>query len=317
MYSHIAIVLKKLFTALIAVVTPVTIPFQRPTKKSATGLMTLLYIHVPIILKKSHICCQCSFITTTRVATSATIPATIPAIKAGAPKIIAPIAAKATPTTISISFNQLKPFFNISKKFITANTAPATVLAIPAMVVATVPKRPTSVSCKPNSATNWKKPTMSLIKCPIAPANLLIAPTTLLTKPMTLLIAPATFDITLITDDIILTTLLTVLNTATNAITPAVMYAKLSPNLYQASASLLDSASKKEVTPFSRSSNIVPSAFAIRSFITPLTFSLIFSQPAIKPCLNRSNLYLRLKRASISGKIPNSFALANVSSLSV
>ena len=87
-----------------------------------------------IPLKKSTICVQWSLITTTRVATAATIPATTAATKAGAPRITAPTAAMAIPITIRASFTQLKPSLSIPKKFVTAMTVPPITAPIPAMV---------------------------------------------------------------------------------------------------------------------------------------------------------------------------------------
>ena len=72
--------------------------------------------------------------TTIRVATAATIPATAAATAAGAPRITAPTAASATPTTISASFTQLNPFWSISKKFVTAIMEPPITPAMPATV---------------------------------------------------------------------------------------------------------------------------------------------------------------------------------------
>ena len=87
-----------------------------------------------IPLKKSTICVQWSLITTTRVATAATIPATTAATKAGAPRITAPTAAITVPITIRASFTQLKPSLSIPKKFVTAMTVPPITAPIPAMV---------------------------------------------------------------------------------------------------------------------------------------------------------------------------------------
>ena len=78
-------------------------------------------------------------ITTTSVATKATIPATTPAMSAGAPRMIAPTAASAIPNTISASFIQLNPSFNIDTKLNIAVTAPTTVVSIPATTVAVPP----------------------------------------------------------------------------------------------------------------------------------------------------------------------------------
>ncbi len=86
-----------------------------------------------IPLKNSTISSQCSLITTTAVATAATIPATAAATKAGAPRITAPTAANAIPTTIRASFTALKPFTNISTKLVTARTVPPIIEPIPAI----------------------------------------------------------------------------------------------------------------------------------------------------------------------------------------
>ena len=75
---------------------------------------------------------QCSLTHTTPVATAATIAA-IPAVTAAeAPRMMAPTAASATPTTIRASLTQLKPFFSMEKKFVTARIAPPTRAPTPA-----------------------------------------------------------------------------------------------------------------------------------------------------------------------------------------
>ncbi len=78
---------------------------------------------------------QLSFTTTTIVPTAATIAATTPVTRAGAPKIIAPTAVIATPKTIRISFSQLNPFFSMSIKLVTANNEPVITLPIPVIAV--------------------------------------------------------------------------------------------------------------------------------------------------------------------------------------
>lgn len=97
--------------------------------------------------KNSFISSQCSFTRTTAVPTAATIPATTAATNAGAPRITAPTAAKAVPTTISISLSQLNPSFSMEKKFTMPNNAPPITLAIPATVVPTTPNTATKASC--------------------------------------------------------------------------------------------------------------------------------------------------------------------------
>ena len=87
--------------------------------------------------------------TTTAVATAATIPAIAAATNAGAPRITAPTAASAMPTTIRASFTALKPFTNISTKLVTARIAPAIIEPIPAMVEPNSAKNPITFCTAP------------------------------------------------------------------------------------------------------------------------------------------------------------------------
>ena len=86
---------------------------------------------------KVPISVQCSLITITRFATANTIAAMTPATKAGAPRITAPIAARAIPMPIKTSFTKEKPLLNISTKFFTAMTTPAITAPIPESALST------------------------------------------------------------------------------------------------------------------------------------------------------------------------------------
>ena len=74
------------------------------------------------------------------MATAATAPATAAATVAGTPRITAPTAAIATPSTISVSCSHEKPLRHITNALLTASTAPPTSEPMPANSCVVLPK---------------------------------------------------------------------------------------------------------------------------------------------------------------------------------
>ena len=127
--------------------------------------------------------------TTTAVATAATIPAIAAATNAGAPRITAPTAASAMPTTIRASFTALKPFTNISTKLVTARIAPAMIEPIPAMEEPNSAKNPITFWIAPPivpkiPATFGNSSSRTSISVPAPPLQRAKPSTTFPTTPM-------------------------------------------------------------------------------------------------------------------------------------
>ena len=131
--------------------------------------MICSFIQLAILPITALICSQCCLTTTTMVAIKATIPATIPATNAGAPKIIAPTATSAIPRTISASFTQLNPFFNMDRKLNTERIAPPTIDTTPASGAKAVCNASSRLLATPRPS---EIPILNMEKAsPIAPTN--------------------------------------------------------------------------------------------------------------------------------------------------